>query len=387
MRRGRILLTVPHVNGAASPYREMMSIARYLSRSEFDLSICALRDAGFEESKQILDEMGVPCFVAPFRPRGKSLACIFDSLMAQRMIAKRGPFDIQHSLDFTSSPFEAVMAEFAGRRYMYNQRNLNDHGHEHLLRVKLRLSACVVAIANHVAGFVRSLGAKPAKIERILNGIDVNQADRELAAAPVVKSNRLLMVGQVVRLKRYEDAIRAFRLVKQHDTDLKLAIAGPFHDAPYLEDLKQLIQSLGLAGDVDFLGPRLDVLALMRDSLAVVLCSRTEGLPWAALEAMVARAPVIASDIPAHREIIDPGQTGLLFPVGDPGALATALGGLLADPERAGAMTNRARTAVESKFSAQSMVAGLEKTYRRLLNMHSVSSVPSNAWVSASQSR
>lgn len=370
--RGRILLTVPHVNRAASPYREMMALAKYLSRNEFTLTVCTLRDGGFEESKRLLASMDVPCFVAPFRPRGKTLPRILESVAAQRTIAQYGPFDVQHSLDFTSSPFEAALARMARRSYIYNQRNLNDKGHRNLLRLKIRLSNCVVVIAGHVASFVRSLGADGSFIREVLNGIDIEEADREMAATPQRESNRILMVGQVVSLKRYEDAIRAFSLLRSDDPTLRLEVAGPCHDQKYLDSLNALVASLGLEPGVSFLGPRSDVLPLMRDSRVLLLCSRTEGLPWAALEAMTARVPIVASDIAAHRELINDASNGLLVPMGNPTAIAAALRRLLNDPLFCASLTRQARDTVEARFSAQAMVAGIEEIYRDVLGTSKV---------------
>ncbi|MBI3359813.1 MAG: hypothetical protein HY023_01745, partial [Chloroflexi bacterium] len=172
--RVRVLLTVPHLCRSASPYREMIAIASHCSRAGFCLTVCGLRDAGWEETKPLLDRLSVGCFVAPFRPRGHSFFDFVESVAGQRIIASHGPFEIQHSLDFTSSPFEALMARAAGRCFVFSQRNLNDQGHTASLRLKIRLSHRVVAIAAHMAGFLRDLGTPPAKIVEIFNGIDLD---------------------------------------------------------------------------------------------------------------------------------------------------------------------------------------------------------------------
>src|SRR5271155_4442963 len=95
----RIVLTVPHLNRTASPYREMIAIAKHVSKKEFDLSVCTLRDAGHQETGPLLASLGVPWFLAVFRPRNRSAREILGSYKAQKEIERRGPFDIQHSLD------------------------------------------------------------------------------------------------------------------------------------------------------------------------------------------------------------------------------------------------------------------------------------------------
>ena len=73
-------------------------------------------------------------------------------------------------------------------------------------------------------------------------------------------------------------------------------------------------------------------------------------------EAMSAGAPVVASDLDAFRRVLDDGRAGVLTPVGDPAALASALGGLLTDPERRAALSAAGRRRV-SAFD-WSVVAG-----------------------------
>jgi len=76
---------------------------------------------------------------------------------------------------------------------------------------------------------------------------------------------------------------------------------------------------------------------------------------------------VIGTDIEGNPEIVLPGQTGLLVPTHDPGALADALFRLATEPERARAMGRAGRALVEAKFSTRVKVERTEALYRRLL--------------------
>lgn len=79
------------------------------------------------------------------------------------------------------------------------------------------------------------------------------------------------------------------------------------------------------------LGHRDDVARLLRGADLFVLPSYREGLPRSVIEALASGLPVIATDIPACRELVD-GSVGRIVPVGDPGALAEAIGSLADDP-------------------------------------------------------
>lgn len=90
-------------------------------------------------------------------------------------------------------------------------------------------------------------------------------------------------------------------------------------------------------------GYRPDVDRLLKAADLFMLASHREGLPRSVIEAMACGLPVIATDIPGCRELIDPGVTGVLVPVGDVSALAAALRKLAEDPGLRAAMGSRAR--------------------------------------------
>lgn len=366
-RRIRILLTVPHLNRTQSPYKEMMAIARHLNREDFDLTICALRNGGHEETGPVLDRLGVPWFVSIFRTRKTTLAELKVVYQGQKDIDRHGPFDIQHSLDFTSSPVEAIAARMRSRRYVYNQRNMNENGHPFFLRVKFRFSNRIVAIANHVHKFLLEQHAPPSKLVKIFNGIDLDQADLEFSKTTSAPGNMILVLGQIEPRKRHEDIIRAMPLILKRHPEMHLAIAGHVYHHAYLADLHRLVEELGLQEKVNFLGGRDDVPELMRQSKALVLCSESEGLPWVILEAMTARLPFVGSDISANREIVEHERTGLLSALGDPAGYAESIDRLMSSPGLAARLTTEARAMIERTFSAVVMVRQTEKMYREMM--------------------
>jgi glycosyltransferase involved in cell wall biosynthesis len=85
---------------------------------------------------------------------------------------------------------------------------------------------------------------------------------------------------------------------------------------------------------VTFLGPRPHehIASYMLAANVLVLPSRSEGRGLVLLEAMEAGLPVIASDIPGPREVVRPGETGMLFPTGKADALADCLQRLVENP-------------------------------------------------------
>jgi glycosyltransferase involved in cell wall biosynthesis len=80
---------------------------------------------------------------------------------------------------------------------------------------------------------------------------------------------------------------------------------------------------------------------------------------------MGAGLAVGATDVPGHREVVIPGETGLLVPAEDPGALAEAVAALLADPARRRSMGEAGRRRVLKEFGLRAMVDSTAAIYRR----------------------
>jgi glycosyltransferase involved in cell wall biosynthesis len=363
----RILLTVSQLDSTVAPYRTVMAIAKYLPRGEFDLTVCTLFEAGYSRTLPILKEFGITqAMVAQFRPRKYSLRHILSSLRDQAIIDRYGPFNIQHSLDYTPWPFEAVMARIRQRLYVYHQRNLNENSYQILLYLKTHLATRIISIADHVTEFLLNQGVPAAKVSKVYNGIDIADIDKQLLSMSSKSRGYILSVGQIQPRKRHEDAIRTLSILASEIPDIRLGIAGQIYDRGYYQELQSLAHDLGVSRRVEFLGGRTDILQLMQQADALVLCSKSEGLPWVILEAMAVGLPVISSAIGGSKEIIDHGRTGLLVPMGDICGYAKALRAVLRQADLAQQLTVNARYTVEQRFSARAMVEHLANVYREL---------------------
>jgi glycosyltransferase involved in cell wall biosynthesis len=143
---------------------------------------------------------------------------------------------------------------------------------------------------------------------------------------------RLVYVGLVDEAKGVGDLLRALQKLKG-SIEVDLTIIG--HDAD--GRMPELASGLGLE-NVHFAGiiPNEDVPAAMRQGDVVVIPSRheyPEGLPLTIYEALAARTPIIASDHPMFRGALVDERSALIFPAGEPGALASAIRRLSLDGE------------------------------------------------------
>jgi glycosyltransferase involved in cell wall biosynthesis len=129
------------------------------------------------------------------------------------------------------------------------------------------------------------------------------------------------------------------------------------------------VRALGVDDRVDFLGmvSRDQVATLLRECTVVVMPSRFEGFPLVALEAAWAGRPIVAADSPGLSEAVVPGETGLMVPREDPDALASAIGELLIDHHRVGALGRNARALAAEQYSLDRCVDEYEVVYERVV--------------------
>ncbi|HEY3862553.1 MAG TPA: glycosyltransferase family 4 protein [Verrucomicrobiae bacterium] len=361
----KILLTVPNLDAAASPWREAMGLARYLPAHGVQLTVCALRPDGLSEEKPALEAAGVKCFSARFRPRGKNLRAFVACFKDGRQIKGHGPFDVQHSMDFTASPIEAMMSRRHARRFVFSQRNMNRNGSRALLKVKAGLGRRILCVSDAVLGLMERLGLS-GKLAKIYPGIEVDRIPWQPPCDGPGGAFRLLMVGHIARLKRFEDGIETVARLAPSMPGLRLDIAGQVIDAVYERELMDRIEAGGIRGRVTFLGRRKDILDVMRRSHALLHTAETEAFGMAILEAMAVGLPVIAPAIEGPKELIESQQSGLLAPPGDVGAYAEAVLALARGVETRARLSASARQRVEKHFSAQRMAEETAQVYRSL---------------------
>jgi glycosyltransferase involved in cell wall biosynthesis len=148
------------------------------------------------------------------------------------------------------------------------------------------------------------------------------------------------------------------------DVDGQLILVG---DGSRRAALEEQAQSDRLEGRIHFAGTRADVRPFLSIACAVCLSSIDESQPIALLEAMAAGRPIVATRVGGVPEIIEDGETGLLVPPNDPGALAKALRKVAEDGvwrERAG---ERARERAEREFSIRERARKIAALFEDLL--------------------
>lgn len=202
----------------------------------------------------------------------------------------------------------------------------------------------IVAVSTFtVEAMIRLMGADPAKIVLIPNGVDLKRFHVRTPAADaparygVAGRRVVLSVGRLVPRKGMDRLVEAMAIVRREVPDAHLLIAG---EGPLAADLRRLIAENGLEGAVTLLGPVSDEALNELYALADVFAlpnrempdGDTEGFGLVFLEANASGKPVVAGRAGGAVDAVSDEVNGLTVDGADVGAIATAVLRLLQDP-------------------------------------------------------
>lgn len=257
-----------------------------------------------------------------------------------------------------------------------------DGGYTARLRQCLR-SAELVTVASTVAeqavreqcGQIRSLRVLPNGVNR--TAFAQGDPARGRHALGVREEPLLLAVGNLIPLKRFEDIIRALRIVHAKHLNATLAILGV---GPQRESLESIASACGLADRVRFPGrvKREDIPDYFAACDAFIHASLSEGFGNVVLEAMAAGKPVVATrSTGAAVDLIQHEKNGLLFNAKDVQTLAGHLDLLLSDQQAAKRLGTAGREAVATGFSLEDRAKRFVSLYDEVLQSRTAPRTPS----------
>jgi glycosyltransferase involved in cell wall biosynthesis len=186
---------------------------------------------------------------------------------------------------------------------------------------------------------------------------------------PLPEKPRLLFVGVLAPLKRPLDLLLAHRDLYGRHLDLETIFCGAVEDAGYAAQMQRMARHWRIEG-VHFMGcvSQNDLAELLGGTTALVLPSAQENAPMVIAEAMAAGVPVVATRIGGVPDLVDDGQTGLLYEAGNVRELTHCLEQLLASPSLQRQLGRRARQVAQATFSPDRVAEATVAVYRQLLN-------------------
>jgi glycosyltransferase involved in cell wall biosynthesis len=225
-------------------------------------------------------------------------------------------------------------------------------------RALLRWTDCVVAVSGSEARAASRLGGS-THVVTIPNGVE---SPRRVAPASRAAGTTLRIgwLGRLVWQKNPQAAITTSAALSARGVRHELQLGG---DGPYGSAVVSLARRLrcdsvvvrGFVEDTDTFHAGID---------ALLVTSRSEGLPYVGLDTMAHGRPIVGFDVPGIRDLVEHGVTGLLAPAGDVDALASHLQRLARDPELRLTLGAAARTRVRRDFPFDRQLRALCRLYQ-----------------------
>lgn len=284
--------------------------------------------------------------------------------------------DVLHANSMQAMLWIGPVARSRGCRVVWHWRDFYDHGR--LARTVARGADAIVAISRSTLSFAADLlGPASRKLSLIVNGVsdlpacDPDQIDatrRSLGLLP--DSLLVLMAGQSVPRKGHAVLIEALAAVNQRRSDLYALLLCQEHDRPaasYTRGLRWQASALGCEARVQIRAGIRNLAPVLHAADIVAVPSLREPFGRIAVEAMLARKPVIASDVDGLREIVQAPETGLLVPPGDAARLASGLVDMLEARTSLRIRGEAGRRRARERFAISRVAADVVSLYTRVL--------------------
>jgi glycosyltransferase involved in cell wall biosynthesis len=190
-------------------------------------------------------------------------------------------------------------------------------------------------------------GVVPAPRVAVLNGVDAAHLDPAVVSGTAQRADEMTVgfAGRLVARKGIEDLIAVAGCMARSPARVRFVIAG---DGNRRARSEALARAVGAERNVRFAGFVTDMRRFYAECDVVVLPSYSEGASMVVLEAMAMRCAVVASDIPSLRELIRPGEDGIIVGAGDRRGLEAALIRLYGDRECRQRLGSAARSGVRA---------------------------------------
>ena len=367
------VLHVQKTTGIGGSERHLLTLLPRLAEAGVELRFCALAAAGEDEFIVGLRELGIE--VRTLDAGGDVRPALVRGLHAE--IRAFGP-DLVHTHLIHGDLYGQLAARLArvgGVSSIHSSHSF--YGREPyrtLMRGTGHSARRTIAISEHVGRYVEELRlSRRGRVRVVRYGIDAsgwsgNGTDRERARTELGLGADEVGIGVASRLvphKGHEFVLEGFARAARENPSLRMLIAG---DGPLREPIESRARELG--APVRFLGFVPAIREFMWGCDVMTFPSQPEfgeGFGLAALEAMAAGRPLVATAVASLPEVLGDDGAGILVDPHDPGELAGALGRIAGDAGLREAMGAAARRRAVEVFSVEAMVEGTLGVYREAL--------------------
>ena len=301
----RILYTIPNFNTAGSG-KVLYDLAKGLNKDYFEVIIACKHNEGafFNEVKALDLPIHFIDATVPLRP----YLSLFIRIQAFKNFIKKHNIDIVHSWHWSSDWSEVLATRLTKAKFVYTKKAMS-WGNVHW-KIRSFLSHFIITVNTEMTQFFSY--KKNQKL--IPFGLDTNfYSPEKNLKEDSTNSFKIVTVANLVSVKNIEVIIKAIKETSRND--ILLDIIGDA-DTNYAEKMKQLVNTLKLNEQVSFLGKHIDIRPFLTQADLYIISSKKEGMPMALVEAMAMQVPVLGSDIPGIRYVLNK-HKDLLFETND----------------------------------------------------------------------
>lgn len=373
----RVVHVVASLIGGAAEH--VFALAKYADRSRYVPMLAAPDD--FEPMSERFRQLGIPWFRIPI-DRGLRLGAVAS---LSRLIREQN-VDVVHCHGIRAGTYGRIAARFSHIKpgVVYTVHGFHPgHSYRGLKRfvalkwenvLANRCTDKIICVSKADALSVKSslrLTSARDILSIVPNGVEFErfagcQRDYEFRRSLGIADDEIALgtIGRLRPQKALDTLAPLGRILKERGWKFRILIAGE----GFLEDaLRQQIQECGVQEEVVLLGYREDVPQLLHAFDVFLLVSLWEGFPIVALEAMAAGVPIIATEVPGTRELVEPIYGTRLAPVRNPVALAALLEDWKENAAQWQELASHGSEMVRSHYTVETMVETTERIYDDLV--------------------
>jgi glycosyltransferase involved in cell wall biosynthesis len=389
MHPARKILFVCHDAALYGSQRSLELILKYLPSEQYQCFVSVARSGPLEErlaqlpNVTVLHHKRLQWVKHDKRNAVQKIGDVFTLLFnafsrakAIQKLVKQHDIHLVHT-NSTVSLEGALGSAMAGVPHVWHIRELfMEPSPKFHLMLGCKLSRLMMASLAHrvicISKAVQSqfgpyLEVSPQQFPLIYNALEPETVSLE----PQPKShNSVFKIGYLGRIsegKGLHELLEALSYLEGENLSIELHVVGSFVDNAYERRISQQILQLNLSEKVRFWGYQDDAASFLKQLDVLAVPSANEPFGRVIIEAMANRIPCIAANSGGAPELIEQGETGLLYPPGQAKVLALGLKTLYESPELSEKIKEKAGRMVLERFTINSQIRMLEECYQSLL--------------------
>lgn len=308
------ILPEPSVGGM-----ELVAIKLAAFITDVDHVFCFLYQKNNSEILDLLKKKGFSYYILD-----KKDGIDFFLIKKIYFICRKEKINIIHCRNFSSSLYGSLSKTLNTKVKIISDIRGIDNINRRVIILKLltnmHLINKLICVSNDIKNKMLDFGFNKRKVEFIANGVDLTLFNRSVPKKEdrckyKLPLNKIIIgtVGRLEKVKNYSFLIKVFANLSCTFDNVHLVIVGEGSERSYLRNLSQKYKT---DESVTFLGYQEDIPSVMNCFDVFVSTSLSEGMSNVIMEAMASKLTVIATNVGGTPELIEDGESGLLFKSG-----------------------------------------------------------------------